>query len=47
MAIGAISGAFSVFMEYRAREPKYVLLMKISSLLIGVGGGLMGLYAIL
>ena len=35
--------AIAVIMEYQAHEPKWALLMKISSGAIGIGGMLVGL----
>jgi len=39
---GAFSGLGAVIMELRSGEGKYMLLMKISSILFGVGGAIMG-----
>ncbi|MBA7661323.1 hypothetical protein ES703_69338 [subsurface metagenome] len=43
MSAGVVGIIFAVGMEIATAEPVYMLLMKITAGLFGVGGGLMGL----
>ncbi|RLJ03342.1 MAG: hypothetical protein DRP11_00935 [Candidatus Aenigmatarchaeota archaeon] len=43
IAISGVGSLTSAYMEWKKREPIYMVLMKIFSLLLGVGGVLVGL----
>lgn len=46
IAAGAVGIIFAVAMELATSEPIYYLVMKITALLFGVGGGLIGIGAL-
>lgn len=46
LAVGAVGTIFAVAMEIQTAEPLYMLIMKITAGLFGIGGGLMGLAAL-
>ena len=43
LAAGAVGIIFAVAMEIATGEPVYYLVMKVTALLFGVGGGLIGI----
>lgn len=46
LATGAVGIIFAVVMEIASAEPVYYLVMKITALLFGIGGGLIGIGAL-
>jgi hypothetical protein len=46
-AIGAIGLFFSGIQEYRLKEPKYLLIGKITAGILGIGGVIIGVGALL
>jgi len=43
IAVSAVGNLTAAYMEWKSREPVYLTLMKIFSLLLGIGGVLVGL----
>jgi len=46
LSVGAIGIIFAVVMEMLMAEPIYFVVMKVTALFFGVGGGLIGIAAI-
>jgi len=46
LAAGTVGIIFAVAMEIQTAAPLYMILMKVTAGLIGIGGGLMGLAAL-
>ena len=46
MAVGAVGTILAIAMEIQTAEPIYMIFMKVTAGLFGVGGGLMGLSAL-
>ena len=44
LAAAVVVTSIGVVQEWRAREPKYMLLIKIGSILFGISGGLIGFF---
>lgn len=45
LAVAATVGVISVVMEIITQEPVYITLMKVSAIIFGFGGGILGLRA--